>query len=143
MHPARLLRVTSIIEACTWALLIASMLIRTLGDAELGGTLISWAGSLHGTAFLAYGFAVIVAWVHARWPFRVALLGGLAALPPFCTLLFDWYVHRKGHVPPSVRDEGEGADARGLVRWTATHPFTLACSTVAVFAFVLTSSLSA
>ena len=140
MHPARLLRVTSIVEACTWAFLITSMLIRAFGDEQLGSTLISWAGSAHGTAFIAYGFSVIVAWVHTRWPFRVAFLGGLAALPPFCTLLFDWYVHRKRLLPPDTNVEA--ADAPALARWTATHPFTLACCTIAVFAFVLTTSLS-
>lgn len=140
MHPARLLRVTSIVEACTWAFLITSMLIRAFGDEQLGSTLISWAGSAHGTAFIAYGFSVIVAWVHTRWPFRVAFLGGLAALPPFCTLFFDWYVHRKRLLPPDTNVEA--ADAPALARWTATHPFTLACCTIAVFTFVLTTSLS-
>lgn len=154
MHPAHLLRVTSIVEACTWAFLITSMLIRAFGDEQLGSTLISWAGSAHGTAFIAYGFSVIVAWVHTRWPFRIALLGGLAALPPFCTLLFDWYVHRKRLLPPDTSVEaadtgsgegpgtGAGTETPALVRWTATHPFTLACCTIAVFAFVLTTSLS-
>ncbi|MFD2757349.1 DUF3817 domain-containing protein [Gulosibacter faecalis] len=145
MHPARLLRVTSVIEACTWAFLIASIVVRATGHDELGGTLISWAGSLHGTAFVAYLFAVIVATRHARWPWWALLLGAAASVPPFCTLAFDWFVHRR---PPLGRRLEAGpdqpdAELTGVAHWTATHPLTLAGSTIALFAFVLTSSLGA
>lgn len=142
MRPPLLLRVTSIVEAFTWAFLITSMLIRSFGDESLGQTLISWSGSAHGTVFIAYCFAVLVNWIGARWKFGIAAFGGVAAIVPFLTLLFDWFVHRKNWLPDTPKVQGAGADAHALVRWTATHPFTLAASTLAIFAFVLTMSLS-
>ncbi len=160
MTPRRVLRTTSIIEACTWAFLLVAMLFKYVINPDVGGLLVPFAGAAHGTAFLAYLFFGLVVGANARWSFGLMLVGGLASVPPFATLLFDWWVERSGRLPADwvsedadARGRGLRADYRGagmfaarldgLVAWTRSHPVTLALIAIAAFVFILAPSLGA
>lgn len=151
MTPSRLLRTTSIIEACTWALLLIAMLAKYVVAPDLGDLLVPFAGAAHGTAFIAYLYFGLVLSANGRWPWHVVVLGGLSSGPPFTTLLFDWWVERRGYLAGGWLPEDAPAwrpwrfveRMRGVVPWTLAHPVTIALSTVAAFLFILTPSLSA
>lgn len=147
--PSRLLRIISVVEACTWAALLFGMAAKYGFAPELGDTLVAFAGSAHGVAFIAYLFFGLVIAVAGRWPWHVMLLGGLSAIPPFATLLFDWWVERRGLVPASWHDDSPRAwreapvlaKLRGVVDWTFAHPITLICIGIAAFLFILTPAI--
>lgn len=160
MTPRRVLRITSIIEACTWAFLLVAMLFKYVINPDAGSVLVPFAGAAHGTAFLAYLFFGLVVGASARWSFGLMLVGGLASVPPFATLLFDWWVERSGRLPSGWMHRDADAPARGLradyrgagmfgkrldglVTWTLAHPVTLALIAVAAFVFILAPSLGA
>ena len=152
MSPARLLRIVSIVEACTWALLLTAMLLKYVVAPGIGDVAVPVAGAAHGTAFLAYLFVGLVVATHGRWPARPVILGGLASVPPFATLLFDGWAERRGLVRASwdaVAEPGGRAPfpliARfgRLVEWTRAHPITLGAIAVAAFCVILTPSLAA
>lgn len=94
MTPKRLLALVSIAEACTWAILLFGMLVKY----GFGGTglIVTFGGSLHGAAFIAYLFVGLIVGVNQRFTWLQFVLGGLAAIPPFATLLFDWWAARRG-----------------------------------------------
>lgn len=150
MTPSRLLRATSIVEACTWAFLLLAMLAKYVVAPELGDLLVPFAGAAHGTAFLAYLYFGLVLAANGRWPWRAVVLGGLASIPPFATLLFDRWAERRRLLgdwlpegAPPWRPWPLTERMRGVVPWTLHHPITLSLAIVAAFLFILTPSLGA
>ena len=149
MTPARLLRIITIVEACTWALLLLAMLVKYVVDPAAGALLVPFAGAAHATAFLAYLFVVLVLAANGRWSARAVLLGALASVPPFATLWFDRWAERRGlldggwlpDAPPAWRPWPVVERLRGLVPWTREHPVTLGLATVAALLFILTPAL--
>lgn len=95
----RLFRVMAVVEAITWAGLLAGMLAHDVFDTSRIG--ITVFGPLHGGAFVAYGVATLLAAWRLRWRPGVTVLGLLAAIPPFTTLLFEWWAHRRGLLDPA------------------------------------------
>ncbi|MDJ1371411.1 DUF3817 domain-containing protein [Gulosibacter molinativorax] len=149
MHPSRLLHVVSTIEACTWAFLIVAMLTKYVWAPELGDVLVAFAGAAHGTAFLLYLFVSTVVGVNARWRWWMFFLAWASSVPPFFTLLFDWFAHRRDLVsaswfaPEVEREHGElHPRLAGVVRWTMSRPITQAATAIAAFLFILTPSLA-
>lgn len=132
------MRAASIAEAISWTILLLGMLVKNV----LGGTglLVSIGGSLHGAVFLAFLFVLLVVGVNQRFGPVTWLLGALSSIPPFATLLFDWWAARSGRLDGHWRSEATGRAAR-LVRWTVTHPITLAATALSVFVVVLTGAL--
>lgn len=134
------------------------MLFKYVINPDVGNLLVPFAGAAHGTAFLAYLFFGLVVGASARWSFGLMLVGGLASVPPFATLLFDWWAERSGRLPAgwvgedaNARPSGLRADYRGegmfgakldgLVTWTRSHPVTLTLIAVAAFVFILAPAL--
>lgn len=149
--PRTLLRAVSTTEAVTWGLLLAGM----AGERLLGGpdALVSIAGSLHGTAFLAYLGCILVLRIDRRWSWRMLLAGAIASVPPFATLLFDRIAQRRGALdgpwrlsPHSLARKGDDEESRTVperaAAWAIRHPLTLIACTAAVFTLILTGSLS-
>ncbi|WP_203336391.1 DUF3817 domain-containing protein [Nocardioides limicola] len=94
MTPARVFRTVAIAEAITWALLLVGMFLKYVtGTTELGVTVF---GMLHGVVFIGYCLVTVLVWVDQRWPFRVGVLGLVAAVPPLATVPFDLWVERRG-----------------------------------------------
>lgn len=153
MSPSRLLRLVSVIEAFTWAFLLVAMLCKYVIAPDLGNWLVPFAGAAHGTAFLAYLYFGLVVGANSRWPFWLMLVGGLASVPPFATLAFDWWVEHSGRLPNRwvTETEASASDAPaggmfgrrldGLIAWTLSHPVTLSLVAVAAFAFILAPAL--
>lgn len=94
MTPKLLLRYASIAEAITWAVLLVGMLVKYGFDGT--GLIVTIGGSLHGAVFIGYLFAAMLVGVNQRFPWGAFMLVMFAAIPPFATLLFDWWVERRG-----------------------------------------------
>lgn len=138
MHPVRLLRLASVAEAITWALLFAGILLRAIGG---GQWLVAWAGSAHGVAFTAFIVALVTVAALRRWPVWAILTGLAAAVVPFATLAFEWgLVPRLAHA--ATQDAAPGRRAQAAASWFERHPFTLTAATTALFVFVLANALA-
>lgn len=169
MTPSALLRTVSIGEAITWALLLTGMWLKY--GVQSTDLLVTIAGSLHGAMFISYLACGLLIGVNQRWPWHMFVLGFLSAIPPFATLLFDWWAERRGMLaggwrtqPVAVRADGSttagtagagGAPGHDLawrpaplgfldpaLRWATRHPITLVAIVVAVSTVAVTLSLT-
>ncbi len=92
----RIFRFLAIAEAFSWAALLLGMFLKwVLRATELG---VELAGPVHGAFFIGYGLAALALWRLQPWPFRVALLAGLAAVLPFATVWFERWAGRRGYL---------------------------------------------
>lgn len=94
-EPAPRFRLIALIEAITWLLLIIGMILKRTADIE-SATMVP--GMLHGIAFMIY--LGITMWTASElgWGRKVTVLALLASIPPFFTLIFEWWAERKGHL---------------------------------------------
>jgi integral membrane protein len=91
--PQRLFRTVAIAEGITWALLLSGMFLKYVTETtELG---VRVFGMVHGVVFVAYCLTTVLVAVDQRWTVGRTLLGLAAAVPPFFTVLFDWYVEKR------------------------------------------------
>ncbi|NMO04272.1 DUF3817 domain-containing protein [Gordonia sp. TBRC 11910] len=93
--PAKRFRFVAVAEAITWlALLIAMFFKWVLGhDAA-----VRIPGMVHGIVFVVF---VVVALLTARalkWNLVVTGLALVSSIPPFGTLVFEWWAARNGHL---------------------------------------------
>lgn len=89
-------RVLAVVEALTWAGLLAGMTWHYLLGHGRGG--IEVFGALHGAAFVAYGTVALLTWWVQQWRPVVGLLSLAAAVPPFGTIAFEVWAQRRGHL---------------------------------------------
>ena len=100
-NPQRLFRTVAIAEAITWALLLSGMFLKYVTETtELGVRIF---GMVHGVVFVAYGLTTVLVAVDQRWSLGRTLLGLAAAVPPFFTVLFDWYAEKRGALADTWR----------------------------------------
>jgi len=103
-------RFWSIMEAVTWTMLISAIIYRRLGLPE-AASVVSFAGHLHGIAFMFYFFFVLLLARSMEW--RLLRVGSaiVAGMPPYGTLVFEkamGYYRKKKPVfvePPKGYDE--------------------------------------
>src|SRR5690606_10121335 len=96
----RFFSVVALIEAFTWAGLLAGMYLKYVsGTTDLGVWLF---GRLHGAAFLLYLATAFVAGARLRWPLWAMLLAVLAAIPPLVTLPLELWFRRRGLLSASA-----------------------------------------
>lgn len=122
MSPLRLFRTVAIAEAVTWALLLLGMYLKYVPETtELG---VRVFGMLHGVVFVAYCLATVLVAVDQRWGVGRTLLGLVAAVPPFATVLFDLVAERRGWLASSWRlvtsDPSRQLDRPAA--WLLRHP---------------------
>ena len=98
-HPASRFRLIALIEAITWGLLIIGMSVK-YGAGIDSATMVP--GMLHGIAFVAYVAIAFWTAVELGWNWKVTALALLAAIPPFFSLLFEWWAQREGHLHENV-----------------------------------------
>jgi len=98
--PTLLFRRVAIAEAVTWALLLTGMALKYTDVTELG---VRVFGMAHGVVFIAYCLTTVLVGVDRRWSRGRLLLGLVAAVPPFATVLFDRYAERRGALGPAWR----------------------------------------
>ena len=89
-------RVVAVVEALTWAGLLAGMAVKYLGSGDETGVHVM--GPLHGAAFVAY--CVVALWTARvfRWSWTLVLAGLASSVPPFGTWLFEQWARRRGHL---------------------------------------------
>jgi integral membrane protein len=111
--PRSTFRALAVAEAVTWALLLTGMFLKYVTETtELG---VRVFGMVHGIVFIAYCLVTIVVAVDQRWSLSRTLLGLVAAVPPFATLLFEGFAGRRGLLG---REWLSRADSPGaLQRW--------------------------
>ncbi|PVG84424.1 hypothetical protein DDE18_02060 [Nocardioides gansuensis] len=94
LSPRRVFGTLAVAEAVTWALLLAGMWVKYVPETtELG---VRVFGMVHGVVFIAYCLVTVVVAVDQRWSWWRGLLGLVAAVPPFATLLFERYAAARG-----------------------------------------------
>lgn len=123
MTPLLLFRRVAIAEAVTWALLLSSMVLRTASH-DLGERAVSVFGMVHGVVFIAFCLVTLLVWVDQRWSVRYGVLGLVSAVPPFFTVLFDWYAERRGLLTGQWRLRTETAEGpvERLAAWLIGNP---------------------
>lgn len=126
MTPRTLFRSVAVAEAITWAILLAGMYLKYV--AETTEVLVSVGGALHGFVFLTYLVSTAFVWVNQRWSTRTGILGLLAGIVPFATVLFDWQLERRGKLDGGWRlaagkDKPSGA-VENLQAWVLRNPLT-------------------
>ncbi|WP_244930294.1 DUF3817 domain-containing protein [Nocardioides sp. W7] len=122
MSPLKLFRAVAVAEAITWALLLSGMFLKYVTETtELG---VRVGGMLHGVVFVAYCVTTVVVAVDQKWSVGRTLLGLLAAVPPFFTVLFDRYAERRGLLGDAwrLRTEQPTGPAQKLVSWLLRRP---------------------
>ncbi|GAC58620.1 hypothetical protein GOHSU_44_00200 [Gordonia hirsuta DSM 44140 = NBRC 16056] len=104
-QPAPRFRLIALVEAITWALLIIGMGFKYGADID-SATMVP--GMLHGIAFMLY--LGITGWtaVELGWSRKVTVLALLASIPPFFTLLFEWWAQRKGYLDQTPISAADG-----------------------------------
>lgn len=101
MNPLHLFRRVAITEAVTWALLLIGMFLKYVTETtDLG---VRVFGMAHGVVFLAYVLTTVLVAVDQRWSKGRVLIGLLASIPPFVTVLFDRYAESRGLLGESWR----------------------------------------
>ena len=118
--PRSLFRSLAIAEATTWALLLIGMFLKYVTETtELG---VRVFGMVHGVVFIAYCLVAVVVAVDQRWSVPRAVLGLVAAVPPFATLPFEVYADRRGLLGSEwlSRPDSPGALQRAVC-WLLEH----------------------
>ena len=93
--PAKRFRFVAVLEAITWAALLVAMFFKwVLGYTEA----VAVPGMVHGIVFVAFVLISIVTAVSLRWSLGVTLLALISSIPPFGTLVFEWWARRNGHL---------------------------------------------
>jgi integral membrane protein len=87
-----LFRAAAVAEACSWAGLLIGMVVKY---GPVGNPIgVKIFGPIHGGLFLLYLLSVLLVRQTLGWRGRRTALGLLAAIPPFCTVLFERRVLR-------------------------------------------------
>ncbi len=107
----RLFLLVATAEAISWTGLLIGMYVKYFTDGGERGVQIF--GPIHGGVFVAYVvLALLVARVQ-RWSMPVTLAALLCSIPPFATLLFEWWAARTGRLGLAV---GTAQEERQLSR---------------------------
>lgn len=132
MTPRILFRTVAVAEAVTWALLISGMYLKYV--AETTESLVSIGGALHGFVFLVYLVSTSFVWVNQRWSTGTGVLGLLAGVIPFATVLFDWWLERKGMLDGGWRlaagNERPSGPVERLQAWVLRNPLPAVLVTI-------------
>ncbi len=97
----RIFAVVALLEAFTWAGLLAGMFLKYVTETTTAGVAVF--GALHGGAFIVYLVVALVTWWRLRWSAPVGLLALVAGIPPFGTLLFELWAVRRGRLAAPQR----------------------------------------
>lgn len=91
-----LFRIAAIAEACSWAGLLVGMFFKyVVVHNEIG---VKIFGPIHGVIFIVYVVSVFLAAGKLRLGVLGTLVGLVAAIPPFATVLFERWALRRAAV---------------------------------------------
>lgn len=92
---AKRFRFVAIAEAVTWlALLIAMFFKWVLGHEEA----VRIPGMVHGVVFVVFCVVALLTARQLKWSLLVTALALVSSIPPFGTLVFEWWAARNGHL---------------------------------------------
>lgn len=120
--PRGLFRRVAVAEAVTWALLLTGMFLKYVTETtDLG---VRVFGMVHGVVFIAYVLTTVLVAVDQRWSRGRLLLGLLASVPPFFTVLFDRYAERRGILGDSwrLRETAPSGVVENVAAWLIRNP---------------------
>jgi integral membrane protein len=104
-HTLRLFRVAALLEAVSWAALLTGMFFKyVVVHDEIG---VKIAGPIHGALFILYSLSVLLVRERLRWDARTTLLGLVASVPPFASVIFERWARRR-----AAREAGAGPGQR-------------------------------
>jgi integral membrane protein len=141
--PHTLFRALAVLEAVSWTLLIAGLVIRATTDWALGVTI---GGGIHGFIFLSYGATVILVALNNRWRTGTTVVALVSAVIPYATIPAELWLQRTGRLAGAWRlestdDPRDGAWHDRLMRWFLRRPWVLglliALAVVALFVVLL------
>lgn len=94
--PAKRFRLVAVWEAVTWlALLIAMFFKWVLGHEEA----IAIPGMVHGVAgFIPFVVISLITAFQLKWNLSTTFLALVSSVPPFGTLVFEWWAVRTGRL---------------------------------------------
>jgi integral membrane protein len=85
-----LFKISAIAEACGWTLLITGIGIsKYLMHGNQASVII--AGQIHGMLFTTYAVASVGLYPAMRWSRQRAFFALLASIPPYGSLVFEWW----------------------------------------------------
>ncbi len=91
-----LFRAVAVAEALTWVGLLAGMYVKYVPETtELG---VKVFGPVHGAVFVLYVAVTLLTARRLRWSPGTALLALAASIPPFATVVFEWWARRSGRL---------------------------------------------
>lgn len=143
--PKNLYGVVATAEMVTWTGLIIAMIAR-YGFAY-DGELFFVAGLSHGIIFIVYCVTAVMIGINLRWGAGTILVALLAAIPPWTTLPFDRWLHRKNKLEAGWTLGSPVATERvswveRVVRFWLRHPVWFLITLVVGMAIVITGLLS-
>jgi integral membrane protein len=88
----RLFLLVATLEALSWLGLLAGMYVKYVSQGGERGVQVF--GPIHGGVFVAYVVLTLVLARRLRWSVPVTLAALACSVPPFATLLFEWWAVR-------------------------------------------------
>ncbi|MGC4932450.1 DUF3817 domain-containing protein [Gordonia sp. DT30] len=93
--PAKRFRFVAVLEAITWAALLVAMFFKwVLGHTEA----VQIPGMVHGIVFIVFVAISLLTAYALRWNAKITGLALVSSIPPFGTLVFEWWARRNGHL---------------------------------------------
>jgi integral membrane protein len=105
--PAKRFRFVAILEAITWAALLVAMFFKwVLGHTEA----VAVPGMTHGIVFVVFVVISLVTALSLKWNLKVTALALASSIPPFGTLVFEWWAARNGHLAELSVEQNPAAE---------------------------------
>ena len=122
MTPLTLYRRVAVAEAVTWALLLAGMVLKY--GTHTTDLAVRVFGMAHGVVFIAYCLSTVLVAVDQRWSRGRLLLGLVASVPPFATVLLERYAERRGLLGDAwrLRASAPSGPLERVVAWLLRNP---------------------
>ncbi|MFT4200233.1 DUF3817 domain-containing protein [Gordonia sp. (in: high G+C Gram-positive bacteria)] len=108
--PAKRFRFVAVAEAVTWAALLVAMYFKWVKGHEEA---VRIPGMVHGIVFLAFVALSFLTAYALKWNLVVLGLAVVSSLPPFGTLVFEWWARRNGHLAELSDEIGANRDGDG------------------------------
>ena len=99
---ARWFRVIAFVEAISWTALLIAMFLKHVVDAPHEGG-VPVVGMVHGVGFVVYLLSTLWVARRVRWGLGTTLVGLVAGVPPYGTVVFERWVQRRGMLGVTTR----------------------------------------
>jgi len=97
----RLFLLVATLEALSWVGLLSGMYLKWVAQTTERG--VQLFGPVHGGVFVAYVVLTLAVARSRRWSPLVTLVALACSVPPFATLVFEWWAARTGRLRVDAR----------------------------------------